>query len=116
MDYWTKSNIAFLALCIISSVLVSVLTVLNLPLSYDQPQTEIVQTATQHVTIGPGYEDSKTNLNTATKTELMGLPGVGEVLADRIISKRPFEDVWELLEVEGIGTITFSFLKDLVVV
>jgi competence ComEA-like helix-hairpin-helix protein len=46
------------------------------------------------------------NINTATRDELMELPGVGEVTADRIIEYRetkPFASTDELIEIKGIG-------------
>ncbi len=49
----------------------------------------------------------KVNINTATVTELCALPGVGEVLAMRIIEYREqhgaFADITELKNVSGIG-------------
>lgn len=46
------------------------------------------------------------NINTATKAELMSLPGIGEVTAERILEyrrRKPFESPEELLEIKGIG-------------
>jgi competence protein ComEA len=56
------------------------------------------------------------NLNTATLADLDGLPGVGPVLAQRILDWREehgrFTAVEELQEVPGIGPSTYADLKD----
>jgi competence protein ComEA len=49
--------------------------------------------------------------NTASRDDLMRLPGVGEMLAGRIIEGRPYRRLVDLLEVEGIGPATFRRLK-----
>lgn len=58
------------------------------------------------------------NLNRATLADLDGLPGVGPVLAQRILDWRSehgrFSSVEELQEVPGIGPSKFADLKDLV--
>ena len=58
------------------------------------------------------------NLNTATLADLDGLPGVGPVLAQRILDHRDkrggFRSVSDLREVEGIGDSRYEQLKDLV--
>ncbi|MFC7532097.1 helix-hairpin-helix domain-containing protein [Actinoplanes sp. GCM10030250] len=60
------------------------------------------------------------NLNTATLTELDSLPGVGPVLAQRILDARDaqggFRAVGDLRKVDGIGDARFEQLKDLVTV
>lgn len=50
--------------------------------------------------------------NTATVDEIMLLPGVGEVLAERIVEGRPYKSVEDLRRVPGIGAKTFAALKD----
>ena len=50
---------------------------------------------------------ASTDINTADKEALMELPGIGEVLSDRILKYRaqhgPFVDWSEFLQIQGIG-------------
>ncbi len=48
------------------------------------------------------------NLNTATTEELQSIKGIGPVLAARIIAKRPYKTVDDLLGVKGIGSKKFE--------
>lgn len=52
------------------------------------------------------------DLNTATVDEIMLLPGVGEVLAERIVEGRPYKSVEELRRVPGIGEKVFARIED----
>lgn len=70
---------------------------------------------------GPGAgHTAPVNLNAATVAELDGLPGVGPVLAQRIVDHRdaegPFASIEELRQVDGIGAARFADLKDRVTV
>lgn len=60
------------------------------------------------------------NINTADVTTLCSLPGVGEVLAGRIIDFRnahgPFKHLEELLMVDGMGPQTFENMIDLITI
>ena len=60
------------------------------------------------------------NVNSASGEELETLPGIGEVLAQAIISHRqehgPFAAVDDLEEVSGIGPVTLEEIRDLVTV
>ncbi|MFY1578155.1 helix-hairpin-helix domain-containing protein [Verrucosispora sp. WMMD703] len=68
---------------------------------------------------GPGA-GGRVNLNTATSVQLETLPGVGPVLAQRIIEYRDqhggFRSIGDLRQVTGIGDARYEQLKDLVTV
>jgi competence protein ComEA len=69
---------------------------------------------------GAGAPGGPINLNTATLADLDKLPGVGPVLAQRILDARDaqggFKAVSDLRKVNGIGDSRYDQLKDLVVV
>lgn len=60
------------------------------------------------------------DINTATADQLEGIPGVGPVLAQRIIAYRDqnggFASVEQLTEVSGIGEATFAQMQAMVTV
>ena len=60
--------------------------------------------------------DGKVNINTASKEELMTLPGVGEAKASQIIQYREsygaFQNVEDLMNISGIKEGLFNKIKD----
>lgn len=60
------------------------------------------------------------DVNTATSAQLQTLPGIGPVLAERIIAYRAeygaFESVGELMNVSGIGEKKLEAIWDLVTI
>jgi len=58
---------------------------------------------------------ARLDLNTASRDELVALPGVGEVIADKIIAGRPYRSVDELSRA-GVGAKTLERLRPLVTV
>lgn len=79
------------------------------------PTEKPTEAATQ-----PPTEPGPLDLNHATAQELTTLPGIGEVLAQRIVDYReahgPFRSVEELIAVEGIGEGKLEKLRELVTV
>jgi len=65
-------------------------------------------------------ETKMVNINTADKTELMTLPGIGEVRADAIIEYRKsygkFERIEDIMNVKGIKNGIFSKINSLICV
>lgn len=65
-------------------------------------------------------DDGLVHVNEATVDELQGLPGVGPVLAARIVEYRdsvgPFATVEDLLDVPGIGEGKLATLRDSVAI
>lgn len=73
-----------------------------------QDETEIIE-----------YEldegSNKVNINTASKSELMSLNGIGEQTANKIIEYREtikFNDIEDLMNVSGIGASKYENIKD----
>jgi competence ComEA-like helix-hairpin-helix protein len=70
-------------------------------------QSQVKKTNLQH-----GILD----LNTASKEELMFIKGIGPMLAERIIARRPYKNVDDLLKVKGIGLKKLEKIRPYVVV
>jgi endonuclease YncB( thermonuclease family) len=67
----------------------------------------------------PNYKARKgsltgVDLNESSFEELQSLPGIGPVLAERIMANRPYHNVDDLLKVNGVGAITLGRLKPLI--
>lgn len=68
----------------------------------------------------PGASGAPIDINTASMDALQEIPGVGPVLAQRIVTYREqnggFSTVEQLLEVSGIGEATFAQMEPMVTV
>ena len=77
-----------------------------------------------NVIVGSIEENSKStgkiNINKATATELMNIPGVGEVTAAKIIEYREtqgtFKTIEDIKNVSGIGDAKFNAMKEYITV
>ena len=60
--------------------------------------------------------DYRLDINTATKSQLMELPGIGEVMAERIVAYRTehgmFSSIEEIQNVPGIKRAVFDKIKE----
>lgn len=82
-----------------------------------QPQSDATAATTEATEV---IQTGPVNINTATAAQLQTLPGIGEVLAQRIIDYReehgPFQSVAALKKVSGIGEKRLEALWDLVTI
>ncbi len=89
-------------------------------LPFDTPPSTI-STAQQPINqISSTSQRSKININTATKEELISLPGIGPKIAQQIIDYRKqngsFRSIREIMNVKGIGPKKYKTIKDLITV
>lgn len=120
MDKWftrqERTVILFLIGCLIVGSCIYIYKLKNpvftpeLKLTYSKSSIDIGDVVIK------GRETDKTNINTAGKDELVGLPGIGPVYAQRIIEYREktggFKTVEEIMNIKGIGEKRFEKLKD----
>ena len=90
-----------------------VIVIATLPGSLATPPVEYVGNAEESAAGGP-----RININSASAEELDALPGIGEVMAGRIIAFResngPYRSVDDLIHVQGISAKTIERFRDLV--
>lgn len=53
----------------------------------------------------------RSDINEASRAELMSLPGIGPVLAQRVMDGRPFASVNEMVAICGIGPVTLERIQ-----
>ena len=82
----------------------------------DETQLYVPTMAGSVITNEETKDDGKVNLNSATKEELMTLPGVGDAKADLIIQYREehgrFQNIEDVMNISGIKEGLFAKIKD----
>ena len=118
-------SILVLITCIFTAFLAGFTAGRNLnraPVRIYQIERPTIAASTEHASeadTGPTVP-AIVNINTADSAQLETLPGIGPVLAGRIIAYREehggFRAIEELTKVKGIGTATLEEILDLITV
>jgi DNA uptake protein ComE-like DNA-binding protein len=80
------------------------------------PASSVAQstTTTTHSTAS-GAKAARVDINTASKDELMSLPGVDGASADRIINGRPFARKHQIVKRKMVSRAVYEQIKDQIV-
>lgn len=81
---------------------------------YIPAQGEESSSSVQSLTNTSGSVTGLININTASASDLDGLPGVGAVTAQKIIDGRPYQQVSDLQDKKVVNSSTYTKIKDLV--
>ncbi len=73
------------------------------------------KTAAKHVAKTAPAAHTMVDLNSASKEELMKLPGIGDATADKIVAGRPFKAKSDLLKDKLVNAPTYSKIKGWVI-
>jgi competence protein ComEA len=103
---------------ILSFILIALLS-FALPLSAQSkaksaPKTQAPATAAKTTTAAPKV-NTLIDLNTASKADLMAIPGIGTAYADKIIAGRPYARKDELISKKILPQATYDKIKDNVI-
>jgi len=82
--------------------------------------SEVVQPQASVPSVSSRDSEGRININTASRSELMDLPGIGGTLSERIVEYRrvngPFSRIEDLRNVSGIGERRFETIIDRITV
>jgi len=74
--------------------------------------TELIEDAREHISRLTDVADEATSwLNQATREDLMGIYGIGPVLADRIMESRPYYSLSDLMERGVVSEVVVQQLR-----
>lgn len=101
---WLGNTLAALAFCIL-------MTQVLRDTQREQPHVDLLMDPKSTLTLS---EDTRLDINSASRAQMESLPGIGEVLAREIIARRPFETLESLNDVPGIGPKRLARLLPLI--
>lgn len=124
-----KTSVNLKMLIIVSAAMV--ITVLSFSLGYFKAKMDFQKysdsytvsvekiaesTTPEEETTIPGETALLININTASAAELEALPGIGPVIAERIVAHREangeFQNRYSIMDVPGIGAGIYDKIKD----
>ena len=85
----------------------------------EEPSGEIQSIVMESTSSSNSKDPSKIDINNCEKESLLSLPGIGDVIADRIIDYRQtnkFKTIEDIKNVSGIGDKKFEGIKELITV
>lgn len=89
---------------------------IEIPSKNQMIQKQSMQQSKEQVTV----TDDRVNINTATKEQLMTLPGIGQAKAERIIDYRTrqgaFTSIEQIKQIEGIKEKAYEKIKDKIII
>ena len=92
----------------------------NIAESIDQIEKETQNVISPAAVVSPASSDNLLNINQASESELMQLPGIGQVKAAAIVTYRnsngPFSSIEEIKNVPGIKEAAFEKIKGMITV
>ena len=77
----------------------------------DERHAERMEESEARIARGVERPTNPVDPNIAARDDLIRIPGIGEVIANRIIEGRPYRSVDELLRVKGIGHKTLESIR-----
>lgn len=116
----TISALALLGLLATSGLSAQATAAATKPAASQQPATRATAKPTAMAARPAGAPAAKpahelVNLNTATREQLVALPGIGETYADAIIKARPFASKSELASKKVLPEATYKKVRSMVI-